>query len=85
VARLRYASGEDILEADRITYFDDFGQVEFVVSGVTGNPLHDWYLHQHASGGLMINTGRFGRVFIGASAIDRDLVFLSRQPNASGG
>jgi hypothetical protein len=71
------------LEADRITYFDDFGQVEFVVSGISGNPLRDWYLQQNADGGLMITTSRFGRVFISASAIDYDLVFLSREPNSS--
>jgi len=75
---LRYISGEDILEADRISYYGDFGEVEFVVSSCTGNCLHDWYLRQCPEGGLMIRTAHFGRLFVSASAIGYDLVLLSR-------
>jgi hypothetical protein len=82
---LNYMTGEEIMEADRICYFGDFGHVEFVVSAVTGNPLRDWYLQREPGGGLMIKTTRFGRVFISASAIDHDLVLLSRGPNADHG
>jgi hypothetical protein len=83
VTRLHYRSGEEILEADRIAYFGDFGHVEFVASGITGDPLRDWYLQRHPGGGLMIRTGRFGRIFVSATAIDYDLVFLSRAPNSA--
>jgi hypothetical protein len=82
VTRLHYRSGEEILEDDRIIYFGDFGQVEFVASGVTGDPLRDWYVQRNRGGGLMIRTSRFGRVFVSASAIDFDLLFLSRGPNS---
>lgn len=83
VTRLHYTSGEEILEADRIVYFGDFGHVEFVVSAITGNSLRDWYLQRHPDGGLMIRTGRFGRVFVSATAIDYDIIFLSRGPNSA--
>jgi hypothetical protein len=83
VTRLSYASGEEISEGDRIMYFGDFGYVEFIVLEMTGNQLRDWYLQRHSEGGLMVNTGRFGRVFISAPAIDDDLVLLSREPNSS--
>lgn len=81
MAPLRYVSGEEILAADRISYYGDFGHVEFVLSGPTGNALHDWYLQRFPDGGLMIRTGHFGRVFVSASAIDYDLVLVSRAPD----
>jgi hypothetical protein len=77
---LRYASGEEIQAADRISYHGDFGEVEFVLTAPSGNALHDWYLQRYAEGGLMIRTSHFGRLFVSARAIDYDLVLVSRTP-----
>ena len=79
----RYVSGEEILVADRISYHDDFGEVEFVLTGRSGNALHDWYLQQFPEGGLMIRTPHFGRLFLDANGIDYDLVLISRAPATS--
>jgi hypothetical protein len=78
---LRYVSGEEILPADRISYHGDFGDVEFVLTGATGNALRDWYLQGFPQGGLMIRTAHFGRLFVSASAIDYDLLLVSRAPD----
>jgi hypothetical protein len=68
---------------DRIFYFLDFGHVEFVLSAATGDPLQDWYLERFPSGGLMVKTTHLGRVFVSATAIDFDLVFVSRAPDSA--
>jgi hypothetical protein len=77
---LRYVSGEEILAADRISYYGDAGEVEFVLTRRTGNSLRDWYLRQCPDGGLMIRTAHFGRMFVRASTIDYDLVLVARAP-----
>lgn len=78
---MKYRSGEDIMDADRIRYHGDFGEVEFVLTSHTGNALRDWYLLQFPDGGLMIRTRNFKRLFVSAHAIDYDLVLVSRAPN----
>ncbi len=78
---LRYLTGEDILDADRISYHGDPGEVEFVLTSRTGNALRDWYLQRFPEGGLMIHTPHFGRLFVSAGAIDHDLALVSRSPD----
>jgi hypothetical protein len=74
----KYWSGEEVKSGDQITYHDEQGKVDFVVSQKTGEAAMDWYLDQFPGGGLMIIATNFGNVFLAENDIDEDLVFVSR-------
>jgi hypothetical protein len=73
-----YRTGEEIRPGDRILYAGDPGEVEFVVTATTGDPAMDWYLEEFPGGGFMINTSKFGRVFLDDPKKNEDLQFVSR-------
>ena len=74
---LRYQSGEEIKQGDRILYGDKPGEVELVA---TDDPT-DWYVQEYGGGVLLILPGSYGAVFIPADQIetDEDLQFVSRR------
>ena len=75
--RFRYSSGQEILAGDRIVYTHSSGEVEFVITGVTGDPSMDWYLTQHPKGCFMIDTIATGPILMGEPV--EDLAFVSRK------
>ena len=73
-----YLSGEEVISGDRISFHGEPGEVEFVVTEVTGDASMDWYLNEHG-GGIMIKAKDFGSVFLPVAAIDERLEFVSRK------
>jgi hypothetical protein len=78
---LNYASGEPILQGDRVLYDGVPAEVEFVASsGDTRSPEHEWHVREFGGGVMITEPNVFGRVFLAPSDIDERLVFVSRQP-----
>jgi hypothetical protein len=77
-----YRSNVEIRAGDRIKYHGDGGQVEFVVTGPTGDPSIDWFLEDSPGGGVGITATGFGRVFLPVEELgeEEDLEFVSRAP-----
>jgi hypothetical protein len=75
---LRYQSGDDIQEGDRVTYGGNPAVVELVVSGPSDDENRDW--HFRASGpGVMIAEPRvFGRVYLTSPDDEEDLLLVAR-------
>ena len=73
-----YKTGEAVHKGDRIRYHGEPGEVEFIVSGVIGDPAMDWYAKQFPGGGIMVTATGFGSVFLGVDDIDGMLEFHSR-------
>jgi hypothetical protein len=82
VKRLAYVTGEDIRQGDRITYHGEPGEVDFVVTGLAGDPQMDWYAQQCPGGGVMIIASGLGSVFLGIDDIAEPLEFKSRGQQA---
>ena len=78
-----YLSGEEVKNGDRILFHGEPGEVEFIITSVTGDSSMDWYVEQHPGGGVMITARGFGSVFLPVSAIDERLEFLSRGNDAA--
>jgi hypothetical protein len=73
-----YLSGEEIKSGDRISFHGEPGEVEFVVTDLTGDASMDWYVEEHPGGGVMISAEGFGSVFLPVGAIDERVEFVSR-------
>ncbi len=76
-----YRDGQEIKDGDRIRYYGDPGEVEFIVAHPTGDPSHDWYLEQFPGGGVMLNTESMGSVFVKRDDLDDSLELISRRPD----
>ena len=78
---LRYRSGEEILEGDRVLFHRNAAEV-LLVARESGNPESDWYMRQFGGGVLISDPAASGRTFIPADQIEdyEDLVFVSRAP-----
>ena len=74
----KYQSGEEVKVGDRVIYGRDSGQVEFVVTEISGDPAMDWYVEEYPGGGFMILTDRGVRVFLQRPEDDEDLELVSR-------
>jgi hypothetical protein len=84
LAGLQYLTGETILPGDIVEYHGDRGQVEFVVSGLTGDPGNDWHFRTNGPGVMVLEPKQFGRVYINDLEDDEDLVFVSRASAVKG-
>jgi hypothetical protein len=76
---LRYRSGEEINNGDRVLFHGEPAKVEFVAFDAD-DPTTEWYV-QEFGGGVMISDPKVsGHTFIPASHIDEyeDLEFVSR-------
>lgn len=80
MTRILYSSGEEVLVGDVIEYAGDRATVELVVLRRTGEPGNDWHIDETGPG-VMIQTPRFGRIFLQADQVaeDEDLGFVSRR------
>ena len=76
-----YKTGEEVKKGDVVTYHGERGEVQFVVTGRSGNPAQDWHIDQFPGGGFMIYAATFGNVFVTES--DEDLEFVSRRTAGS--
>lgn len=76
---LRYSSGDEIKEGDRIRYHGERGRVDFIVTDRSGDEARDWYIEQFPGGGLMIDAEGFGSVFLNVAEIDDQLELVARE------
>jgi hypothetical protein len=81
VAPLRYRTGEMILQGDIVDYLGDRGEVEYVVSAISGDAAMDWHFQTNGPGVMVLEPKHFGRVYV--RSLD-DLVFVSRAPDQKG-
>jgi hypothetical protein len=74
---LKYQTGEEIQNGDRILFHREPGRIE-LVAAKPGDPETDWYTQEY--GGVMIIEEADGRTFIPADKIEEceDLEFVSR-------
>lgn len=82
MSTLRYTSGDEIKEGDRIRYHGELGRVDFIVIHRVGDPARDWYVDQFPGGGLMIDAAGFGSVFLSEAEIDDQLELVLRKEPA---
>lgn len=75
---LKYWSGEEVRKGDRVLFYGEPGEIEFVVDSIVGDPAMDWYMKEHGPGVMVREPKRFGSAYV--SANDDALVFVSRSP-----
>ena len=75
---LTYQSGEEIHQGDRVTYGGNAGVIELVVEGLVGDPEQDWLFENHGAGIMVVEPTVFGRVYLHASHLEEDLLFVAR-------
>jgi len=67
-----------------VEYHGDRGEVECVVSGLTGDPGNDWHFRTNGPGVMVLEAKHFGRVYVNDLEGDEDLVFVSRASAVTG-
>jgi hypothetical protein len=75
---LRYRSGEDVREGDRVTYGGNPGVVELVVSGPSGEQTRDWHFGTFGPGIMIAEPRVFGRVYLDSPHDQEDLLLIAR-------
>jgi hypothetical protein len=75
---LRYHSGEEIRQGDRVLYHREPAQIEFVAIDPDNSEL-EWFVQEYG-GGMMVLEGVSGRTFIPRDQIgdSDDLEFVAR-------
>ncbi|MGA2899688.1 MAG: hypothetical protein ABSF40_05605 [Candidatus Acidiferrales bacterium] len=78
---LTYQSGKEIRKGDRVLYFDDSSEIEFVADPLVDDVKTAWYVQEYGGGVMVVENEfkNFGRVFITEPEDDCDLIFVSRQ------
>ena len=74
---IRYASGEDVLAGDEVTYFGNSGRVEFVADPERPTPETEWYVKEFGSG-AMVSDSKIGQVFLSPERDLDELLFVRR-------
>jgi hypothetical protein len=76
---LKYRSGEEIKNGDRVLFHGNPAHIE-LVAREPGDPESAWYLEEFGGGVLVLDPMVSGRSFIPADQIDEyeDLEFVSR-------
>ena len=75
---LRYETGEEIQQGDRVTYGGNAGVIELVVDGLTGDAEKDWLFETHGAGIMVAEPKVFGRVYLHDPHEEEDLHFVGR-------
>ena len=61
---LKYLSGEEVMRGDRINFHGEPGEVESIITGLTGDAVEDWFANRAPEGGLLLRAKVFGDVFL---------------------
>jgi hypothetical protein len=73
----KYQSGEEIRKGDKVLFYGNSAEVEFVAEP-PGDNKTEWYV-QEFGGGVMIKEPReFGKAFLTQTEHTEDLIFVSR-------
>jgi hypothetical protein len=76
---LTYQSGQEIKKGDRVLYFEEPGEIEFVADPLIRDDETTWFVEEHGVGVMINEPKHFGHVFIGKPEDDCELIFVSRQ------
>ena len=76
---MKYQSGEEIREGDKILYASQPGEVRFVVEKLTGDAERDWFMNEYGPG-VMVLEPKFYKegTFITDTENAEDLELVSR-------
>ena len=72
-----YQSGEEILAGDRVLYFGESGEIEFVAD--RGGDRGNWYVEEFGGGVMVVEPKAFGHVFLADPQTDEHLELVSRR------
>ena len=76
---MKYQSGEEIREGDRVLFHGEPGEIEFVVEGLVGDPVKDWHMEDARPGVMVLEPKVFGRCFLSDTEEAEDLILVSRK------
>lgn len=76
---LRYQSGEEIKQGDRVLFHGNPAVVELVACD-PDDPEHQWYIKEFGGGAMISDPSVSGRTFLDAESLSdyEDLEFVSR-------
>lgn len=74
---MKYNSGEEILNGDKVLFHGELGEIEFTVDALNGDTTMDWYMKEHGPG-VMVVEPKAGRTFVSNPEVAEDLQFLAR-------
>jgi hypothetical protein len=75
---ITYHSGQEIKKGDRVLYHDEPGEIEFVADPLVPDTETNWYIEEYGGGVMIVEPKVFGRVFVGDTKDDEDLIFVAR-------
>lgn len=75
---LRYKSGDQIIQGDRVLLAGLPGVVEFVADPLVPVPATRWYIEEYGQGIMISEPQRHGAVFSTDPESDDDLEFVGR-------
>jgi hypothetical protein len=75
---MKYRSGEDVRQGDKVLFHGEEGEIEYVAEGPVGDPAIDWNVKHNGPGVMILEPKFFGRVYIPASETSEELIFISR-------
>ena len=81
-SRLKYRSGEDIQQGDRVRFHGNMAEIEFVASDPNDpDPAVAWHVKEFGGGIMVLDPKASGRTFIPRDQIDdyKDLELVSRE------
>ena len=74
---MKYQSGEEIRERDKVLFHGEPGEIEFIVDAISGDPGMDWFMKEFGPG-VMVAEAKAGRTFLTETEDAEDLVLVSR-------
>ena len=76
---MKYQSGEDIREGDKVLVAGEPGEIQFIVDKLTGDAERDWHLEEHGPGAMVLEPKFYKEgTFITNTEDAEDLVLVSR-------
>jgi|HubBroStandDraft_6_1064221.scaffolds.fasta_scaffold1712137_1 hypothetical protein len=81
---MKYKSGEEILEGDKVLFHGGSGEIDFVVDRITGHPAMDWYVNEFGPSAMVPEPMFFGRALLNQTEDSEDLQIVSRGKISTG-
>lgn len=75
----KYHSGEEVIAGDKIEYFHEPGEIEFIADPEEPSEQTKWFVEEFGRGAMVKEPKFFGSVFITETEEDTKLVFLARR------
>ena len=76
---MKYLSGEDIQDGDKVLFHGEPGEIEFVIDAGVDHPQVDWYMKEVGPGVMVHEPKVFGSAYVRDTECDEDLIFVSRK------